>query len=482
MLGKTLHIKSFGCQMNKLDTALVTSALKKAGFKITESEKDADVVLINTCSVRQHAEQRVLSHLGHLKHIKKSKPNMVVGVIGCMAQRLGAELLEDKTVDIVCGPAQIPQIVELVTKALQENKKTLAVTGKIRHKEGGQVRQGSPQDEALEEFESVFDSDDKQIPGQAFVRAMRGCNNFCTYCIVPYVRGPEVSRPPAVIIEQVKRLAGEGVKLVTLLGQMVNSYKYSTYGRTYCLADLLYMVSEIEGIEWTRFVTSYPAEEFYDQILKAMADLPKVCNYLHMPAQSGSDKILKAMNRNYTASQYLELLDKARAIVPGIAIAGDFMVGFPGETEEDFGRTVSLVQKARYKNCFVFKYSARPGTAADKRLQDDVPEEVKKRRNVELLAVQEKISEQLAKQFLGKEVKVLVEGLSKKANPRSFAKAKLNAGTSVSSCGEKSYPQLAGRTAEDWIVVFNGPVGLAGEFAKVKITRTSPLTLFGEMV
>jgi tRNA-2-methylthio-N6-dimethylallyladenosine synthase len=465
--------------MNKLDTALVTSALKKAGFSLADSEKDADVVLINTCSVRNHAEQRVLSHLGNLKHIKKSKPNMVVGVIGCMAQRLGAELLEDKTVDIVCGPAQIPQITELITKALQENKKTIAVTKKIRQK--------SAEDEALEKFESVFNSDDSQLPAQAYVRAMRGCNNFCSYCIVPYVRGPEVSRPPAAIIEQIKRLAGNGVKLVTLLGQMVNAYKYDSCGKTYCLADLLSMASEIEGIEWIRFVTSYPAEEFYDQILKAMADLPKVCHYLHMPAQSGSDKILKAMNRNYTAGKYLELIDKAREIVPGIAISGDFMVGFPGETEEDFEKTVSLVQSVRYKNCFVFKYSPRPGTAADKRLQDTVPEEVKKRRNIKLLAVQEEISDELSKEFIGKEVKVLVEGLSKKSN--------------ISSYGEKGYPpslppslklwrtskllrtspQLVGRTAEDWIVVFNGPVKLAGEFAKVKIMRTSPLTLFGEI-
>jgi tRNA-2-methylthio-N6-dimethylallyladenosine synthase len=284
---------------------------------------------------------------------------------------------------------------------------------------------------------------------------------------VPYVRGPEVSRPPAAIIEQIKRLAGNGVKMVTLLGQMINAYKYDSCGKTYCLADLLSMVSEIEGIEWIRFVTSYPAEESYEQILKAMAELPKVCNYLHIPAQSGSDKILKAMNRNYRASKYLELIDKAREIVPGIAISGDFMVGFPGETEEDFEKTVSLVQSARYKNCFIFKYSPRPGTAAEKQLQDTVPEEVKRERNIKLLAVQEEISDELAKQFLGKEVKVLVEGLSKKAG--------------VNPCGGKSYPQLVGRTAEDWIVVFNGPVSLAGEFAKVKITRTSPLTLFGEM-
>jgi tRNA-2-methylthio-N6-dimethylallyladenosine synthase len=452
---KKVYLRSFGCQMNKLDTALVTSALKKAGFSLTENEKDADAVLINTCSVRDHAEQRVISHLGHLKHIKKSKSDLVVVVIGCMAQRLGAELLENKTVDIVCGPAQIPQITELVTKALQEKKKTIAVTEKIR--------QQSAVDKTLEEFEMVSDSDDSQLPAQAYVRAMRGCNNFCTYCIVPYVRGPEVSRPPAAIIEQVKRLAGNGVKLVTLLGQMVNAYRYDSF----CLADLLRMVSEVDGIEWIRFVTSYPTEEYYEQILKAMAELPKVCHYLHMPAQSGSDKILKAMNRNYTASKYLELLEKAREIVPGIAISGDFMVGFPGETEEDFENTISLVQSVRYKNCFVFKYSPRPGTTAEKRLQDTVPEEVKRQRNIKLLAVQEKISDELARQFLGKEVKVLVEGLSKKAG--------------VNPCGEKGYPQLVGRTAEDWIVVFDGPVKLAGEFAKVKITRTSPLTLFGEI-
>jgi len=448
--------------MNKLDTALVSAALKGAGFWLTDSVENADVVLINTCSVREHAEQRVLSHLGHLKHIKESRPDLVVGVIGCMAQRLGCQLLEHEAVDIVCGPVQIPQITDLVTKALQERKKTLAVTEKIR--QGISENQA----QAIEEFESVYGIEDKQIPSQAFVRAMRGCNNFCTYCIVPYVRGPEVSRPPEAIIEQIKRLADKGVKQVTLLGQTVNSYKYTAGEKTYCLADLLYLASKVKAIEWIRFVTSYPAEEFYDEILGAMADLPKVCNYLHIPAQSGSDKILKAMNRNYTASKYLELLDKARAVVPDIAIAGDFMVGFPGETEEDFQATVSLVEKARYKNCFVFKYSPRPGTAADKRLQDTISIEVKKRRNIALLAVQEKISDELSKRFLGKTVAVLVEGLSKKPH--------LNA----ENGGNR--PQLVGRTATDYIVVFNGPVSLAGQFAKVKITETSPLTLFGKLI
>jgi len=455
-----VHIKSFGCQMNKLDTALVTTALKKAGFCLTDGVKQADVVLINTCSVRRHAEDRVLSHLGHLKHIKENRPDLVVGVIGCMAQRLGEELLRHDAVDIVCGPAQIPQITEIVTKVLQQKKKTIAVTEKIRTE--------SPQNQALENFESVYNGADKQIPAQAYVRVMRGCNNFCSYCIVPYVRGPQVSRPPKAIIEQVKELADNGVKMITLLGQTVNSYQYTAGDKNYCLADLLHLAGKIEAIEWIRFVTSYPAEKFYNEILKAMADLPKVCNYLHIPAQSGSDKILKAMNRNYTADQYLEMLKTARDVVEGIAIAGDFIVGFPGETETDFQATVKLVKKAKYKNCFVFKYSPRPATAAEKSLQDTVSIEVKKQRNYELLAVQQKISDELSREFSGKMVRVLVEGLSKKPH--------LNAENGGNQ------PQLVGRTAEDWIVVFNGPIDLAGQFAKVKITKTSPLTLFGELV
>jgi len=320
----------------------------------------------------------------------------------------------------------------------------------------------------LEDFESVYNSADKQIPGQAYVRVMRGCNKFCSYCIVPYVRGPQVSRAPNTIIEQIKELADNGVKMITLLGQRVNSYQYTAGEKTYCLADLLYLAGEIEGIEWIRFVTSYPAEEFYNEILKAMADLPKVCNYLHIPAQSGSDKILKAMNRNYTAEQYLEMLETARDVVEGIVIAGDFIVGFPGETETDFQATVKLVKTVRYKNCFVFKYSPRPGTVGEKRLQDTVPQEVKKQRNYELLAVQEKISDELGREFSGKTVRVLVEGLSKKPH--------------LGTDNGDNRPQLVGRTAEDWIVVFNGPRSLAGGFTRVKITKTSPLTLFGELV
>jgi len=453
-------LQTYGCQMNKLDSALVSAALKEAGFKISGSEKEADAVLINTCSVREHAEERVFSHLGHLKHIKESRPDMVVAVIGCMAQRLAGELLNHPAVNIVCGPGQIPQLVKYVKDALSQKRKQLAVTENIRT--------SPPENPQLEEFESVYDSDDKAIPSQAFVRVMRGCNNFCSYCIVPYVRGPEVSRPPTRIIEQIKRLAAEEIKQVTLLGQAVNFYKYYSGEKTYRLSDILEMVNDIEGIEWIRFVTNYPSEDDFVKICEAMRDLPKVCHHLHMPAQSGSDKILKAMNRKYTAKQYLDLIEAAKEIVPELAIASDFIVGFPGETEEDFQTTVDLVKKARYRNCFIFKYSPRPDTTADKRLRDNVPVEIKKRRNIELLAVQEKISDELSRDFLGRQVEVLVEGLSKKPH--------LN---EIDSDGN---PQLVGRTATDYIVVFNGPESLAGEFAKVKITKTSSLTLFGKLI
>ncbi len=455
-----VFLQTYGCQMNKLDTALVTSALQEAGFSLTTIVKEADVVLINTCSVREHAEQRVLSHLGHLKHIKKTRPDMIVGVIGCMAQRLGDKLLEHEAVNIVCGPTQIPQIADLLKQALEKNQKRLAVTEKIR-------KSSEDQNQTLESFESAYGIESRQIPSQAFVRVMRGCNNFCAYCIVPYVRGPEICRPPELIIEQIKKLADQGIKQVTLLGQTVNSYKYKKNGRTWSLADLLNAASDINGIEWLRFVTSYPSEEFFDDIMKVMADSPKVCNHLHMPAQSGSDNILHAMNRHYTAAWYLELLERARAAVPGIAIAGDFIVGFPGETDDDFQATVDLLNKALYRNCFIFKYSPRPGTTADKRLRDTVPAEVKQKRIAGLLAAQEKISDRLSRGFLDKEVKILVEGLSKKSH-RNIA-------------GGSDNPQLVGRTATDYIVVFNGPPSLAGKFAKVKITKTSPLTLFGEL-
>ena len=446
--------------MNKLDSSLVSAALVDGGFELVDSADAANVILINTCSVRNHAEEKVLSHLGRLKHLKKTNPDLVVGVIGCMAQRLGEQLLKHPVVDIVAGPSQIPQIPAMVAAALNEKTSSLAVSTDIRQKiEPNQSIE-------LDDFEMAYDSDDNNIPGQAFARIMRGCNNFCTYCIVPFVRGPEVSRPPEAIVAQIEMLADKGVKQITLLGQTVNAYKYTAGDKTYRLADLLEMVSETKGIEWIRFITSHP-KHFDKSILHAMANLPKVCRYLHMPAQSGSDRILKAMNRNYTSAEYLAILERARMFVPDIAIAGDFIVGFPGETDADFAQTVKLVEQAKYKNCFVFKYSPRPGTDADKKLADTIPDEVKKHRNYELLQVQNKISEDFNRQFEGQTLKVLVEGTSKKPH--------------LNKTANDNNPQLIGRTATDYIVVFNGPESLAGNFARVTITKTAALTLFGQL-
>jgi tRNA-2-methylthio-N6-dimethylallyladenosine synthase len=318
----------------------------------------------------------------------------------------------------------------------------------------------------LDEFELAYDTDENHIKSQAFIRAMRGCNNFCTYCIVPYVRGPEVSRPPQAIVEQARKLAGEGIRQITLLGQTVNAYRYTAGEKTYTLADLLEQVSAIEDVRWVRFITSHPGQ-FDESIFQVMAELPKVCPYLHIPAQSGSDRILRAMNRGYTAEYYLELMDKAKAIVPDIALAGDFIVGFPGETDEDFEATVEMVKRVRYKNCFVFKYSPRPGTHADKKLADDISAEVKQERNSRMLEVVEQIATEENNKFLGRMLEVLVEGPSKKPH--------------LNKAENQDNPQLIGRTAHDYIVVFNGPEQLTGEFVKVKVTKTAALTLFAEL-
>jgi tRNA-2-methylthio-N6-dimethylallyladenosine synthase len=269
-----------------------------------------------------------------------------------------------------------------------------------------------------------------------------------------------------MILEQARKLSDAGIRQITLLGQNVNAYRYEQGDRTWTLADLLEKISEIDNVHWVRFITSHPGK-FDDSILQVMADLPKVCPYLHIPAQSGSDRILKAMNRGYTSAQYMALMDKARATVPEIAIAGDFIVGFPGETEEDFAATVNLLSRVRYKNCFIFQYSPRAGTRAEQKLPDDIPAEIKQQRNAQLLELVNTIAEQNNKRFVGRTLEVLVEGPSKMARRNTTE--------------NEGQLQLVGRTAHDYIVVFNGPQNLAGEFVRVKITDTSALTLFGEL-
>ncbi len=454
-----IYLETMGCQMNRLDSELLVSRLRSAGHEIIDDAALADAVLYNTCSVRQHAEQKVLSRLGADGQRKQAGRKLIVGVLGCMAQREGEQLRKDYPyVDIVCGPGQLARLPELLTAASQ-GKPTVAVA--IDRKQ-----QPKPTgDEVIDELDLARDPSATPSPSQAFVRVMRGCDKFCTYCIVPYVRGPEISREPSHIIEETRRLVGASRSEITLLGQTVNSYRWRAGELTVRFSDLLGELSALPGLRRLRFVTSYP-EDFGDDILHAMADLPNVCPYLHCPAQSGSDAMLKRMGRRYTRADYDGLIDRARAIVPEVSIAGDFIVGFPGETEADHQASADLIRRSRYKNSFIFKYSPRPGTIAAKTLTDDVDEATKKRRNNELLTVQNEVCLANHDEFIGSTMEVLVEGPSPRADRQPTA----------APAGEI---QLVGRTVGDHIVVFDGPGSLAGKYADITVTGATALTLFG---
>jgi tRNA-2-methylthio-N6-dimethylallyladenosine synthase len=481
---KKLFMETFGCQMNVLDSELVLGQLRGQGYKSVEDRDEADVIIYNTCSVREHAEQKVWSRLGELRDRKKSQPSLVVGVIGCMAERDGTDIFRKfPIVDVLCGPGELDKLANLVHNAV--------VTNEAGRKDrqvalmGASVRRSSTLEAAEDNLElldlsrSISPEDE---PAQAYVRITRGCNKFCTYCVVPYTRGPEVHRPPTNIIEEVKRLAAVGVREVTLLGQTINHYAFEHGdGRTTTFADLLYQVHEAApSLARLRFVTSYP-RDFTDQALEAMRDCDRICRYLHVPAQSGSDRILKAMNRGYTSGQYREFISRAREIIPDVCLASDFIVGFPTETDEDFAATVELTKACRFKNSFIFKYSPRPGTIAIDRFKDDVPEEVKRRRNGELLAVQSEICSANNREMIGKKVQVLVEGESKLVNKPAYPSSgvvELGWERRVNSAPAQT--QMVGRTRGDQVVVFQGSTGLKGQLLDVEIVDAKNLTLFAK--
>jgi tRNA-2-methylthio-N6-dimethylallyladenosine synthase len=483
-----VYLETMGCQMNRLDSELVTSLLRAAGHEMTDDRKAADVVLYNTCSVRQHAEDKVHSRLGAEARRKANRPGLVVGVLGCMAQRLGEDLQRRwAAVDIICAPGQLARLPELIAAARagrpgvaldpdrrKRGQATFSPPGTTEGPVGsGRAASDEPADDgksSLSPFSLDLSRDPAATPrrAQAYLRVMRGCDKFCTYCIVPFVRGRETSRDPRTIAEEARRLVGAGRTEITLLGQTVNSYRWADGERVVRFSDLLERVAGLVGLRRLRFVTSHPAD-FERDILEAMRDLPAVCEYLHCPAQSGSDAVLKRMNRGYARADYDALVDRARDIVPGVALAGDFIVGFPGETEDDHAASADLIRRSGYKNSFVFKYSPRPGTTAARRLDDDVPQPVKRRRNNELLAVQEEAGLAHHRAYVGRQVEVLVEGPSARfdkqaAPPRGDAM------------------QLTGRTRGDHIVVFDGPPSLAGEYVKVAVREATALTLVGELV
>ncbi|MFG0257369.1 MAG: MiaB/RimO family radical SAM methylthiotransferase, partial [Phycisphaerales bacterium JB043] len=543
--------ETFGCQMNELDSELVASQLSSLGYRFVPEPHEADVVLYNTCSVRDLAEQKVRSRLGEVAIRKRKEPGIVVGVLGCMAERDGSTMLSKyPVVDILVGPGELDKLPGLLDNATRTRQSLLSDDreGESETRAGQRLAQTSARLTALqgnasrrsstlaaaEDSLELLDLSRAISPdehrGSAYVRITRGCNKFCTYCVVPHTRGAETHRPPDHIVDECKRLADAGVLEITLLGQTVNHYRYEhgssvvldgvqqpQKGRSYqgghrrdpfrgekvtTFADLLHRIhEEVPAIQRLRFVTSYP-RDFGDDVLEVIRDSPRICRYLHVPAQSGSNAQLKAMNRGYTVEEYLEFIDRARSyldqpeIDKPLMLAGDMIVGFSGETEDDFEASAALLERVRYKNCFIFKYSPRPGTVAFDKLPDDVPDETKRRRNNALLAVQHTISDEIAQQQIGRTFDVFVEGLSARAS-RTIGAPKEAIAVTIggSSIGESfdarlaqqdDRVQLSGRTDGDLIVLFDASDGarardLIGRIVPVRVESARTLTLFGSL-
>ncbi|QDT01070.1 tRNA-2-methylthio-N(6)-dimethylallyladenosine synthase [Adhaeretor mobilis] len=459
---KKLYIETVGCQMNVLDSELVVASLRKEGYELTDSPQAADTVLFNTCSVRQHAEDKIYSALGRLKNAKQENPDKIIGVLGCMAQK-DQKLIFQRApyVDLIVGPGQLHQVPQLISEIADGAGQQMEVS--LGRKDGGRAEI----ERSHESFDPLRDPTMRPTPYQAYVRIVIGCDKFCTYCIVPSVRGPEQSRPPAQILAEARQLASEGCKEITLLGQTVNSYKFKEGERTTRFSDLLNAVHEIPGIERIKFVTNYP-KDMTDDVLETVRDLPKLAKYLHVPLQSGSDAVLDRMKRGYTTDDYREMHDRIREWLPRAAVSSDFIVGFCGETEDEFQATMDSVREYRFKNSFIFKYSERPGTKGAERYPDDITEEVKRERNNRLLDLQNEISEADNQDFLGREVEVLVEGPSKTATRKDEA--------------DGPVLQLTGRTMCDRIVVFEGNQRQIGETLPIAIYDANAHTLFGNVV
>lgn len=458
---KRLYIETVGCQMNMLDSELVVADLRSQGYEMTDSVESADTILYNTCSVRQRAEDKVYSALGKLRKLKQEHPSKVIGVLGCMAQKDQRLIFERAPyVDVIVGPGQLHQVPKLIERVEQGDGRQMEVSlGR---------RDGSNADiiRSHESFDPLRDAEMRPTPFQAYVRIQIGCDKFCTYCIVPMVRGPEQGRPPAQIVAEAKSLANQGCLEITLLGQTVNSYRFNDGQQSTDLAQLLRQLHEIDGLERIKFVTNYP-KDMSLELLSTVNELPKCSPYLHVPAQSGSNAVLERMRRGYTVEDYRAMMDRIRDTFEHPTVSSDFIVGFCGETDEDFEKTVELVEECRFKNSFIFKYSERPGTKGAEHLPDDIPVAVKKERNNALLKIQNRISEEDNQRFVGQEVEVLVEGPSKMgegANP------------------EAHIIQMTGRTACDRIVVFNGTRRQAGQIMPITIYDVSSHTLFGEVM
>ena len=433
---KKLFIETYGCQMNVADSEVIASVMKMADYETCQSIDEADAVLLNTCSVRDNAEQKIFNRLETLHAMQKKGHKMIIGVVGCMAERVKDDLIENHHVNLVAGPDSYLTLPELFAAA-EVGEKAINIE--------------------LSTTETYKDVIPERICGpqvSGFVSIMRGCNNFCHYCIVPYTRGRERSREVESILNEVKDLKDRGYKEVTLLGQNVNSYHYEEVG----FPQLLALVAESAPEMRIRFTTSHP-KDMSDETLEVIASHPNICRHIHLPVQSGSDRILKLMNRKYTREWYLGRVAAIKRIIPDCGLSTDIFVGYHSETEEDHQMSLSLMRECGYDSAFMFKYSERPGTYASKHLPDDVPEDVKIARLNEMIALQNELSAESYRKDIGKTFEVLVEGFSK-----------------------RSREQLFGRTQQNKVVVFDKGNHHIGDFVKVRITESSSATLKGEEV
>ena len=437
---KKLFIETYGCQMNVADSEVVASIMKMDGYAVTDKIEDADAIFVNTCSVRDNAEQKIYGRLQYFQSLKRKKKTLVIGVLGCMAERVKEELIEVHHADLVVGPDSYMDLPNLV--------------GAVEHGEKAINVELSTQ----ETYKDVIPLKLGGVHISGFVSIMRGCNNFCTYCIVPYTRGRERSRSPRSIVNEVLDLQSKGYKEVTLLGQNVNSYLWRGDSQEVNFPALLAMVAQTVPNMRIRFATSHP-KDMNDDILRAIATHSNICKHIHLPFQSGSNSVLKDMNRKYTREWYLDRIRAIREIVPDCGISTDVFVGFHNESEEDYQQTLDLMKEVMFDSAFMFKYSERPGTMASRNLPDNVDEEVKGRRLQELIDMQVEISHQSNLKDVGKVFEVLVEGVSKKKSDELF-----------------------GRSSQNKVIVFPDNGAKVGELVQVRVTECTPATLIGEAI
>ena len=436
---KKLFIETYGCQMNVADSEVVASIMQMAGYTLCDTIEEADAIFVNTCSIRDNAEQKVLSRLAYFQSLRKHHKHLVVGVLGCMAERVREQLIAENGVDLVAGPDSYLDLPNLVGAAEHGEK---AVNVELS---------------TTETYREVIPSRIGLNRISGFISIMRGCNNFCSYCIVPYTRGRERSREPESILGELADLKAKGFKEVTLLGQNVNSYRYERAdGTVVDFPALLALVAQAAGDMRVRFTTSHP-KDMSDETLHVIAAWPNLCHHIHLPVQSGSNRILKLMNRKYTREWYLDRIAAIRRILPDCGITTDMFSGFHSETEADFEETLSLMREVGFDSSFLFKYSERPGTYASKHLPDDVPEEVKIARLQRMINLQNELSLESNRRDIGHEFEVLVEGFSK-----------------------RSREQLFGRTSQNKVVVFDKGNHRIGQLVRVRVTDASSATLLGE--